>query len=276
MALLPVTALDQLYTAIYSRAMPRWLFPRALMLIALLGLAACGAADDDRGPLVLAPSSMQEAIEEAANAWAAQGHPRPVVSFAGTPSLARQVLQGAPADLFISADEAWMDELERAGRIEAGSRAELVGNRLVLVAPAERAQPLALEPQAFASALGDGPLALADPAGVPAGRYGKAALESLGLWRAAEGRISASENVRAALALVERGEAPLGLVYASDADAEPRVTVVAELPERAHPPIRYPIALVAGAAHADAEPFRAFLLSSEGQAIVRRHGFTAP
>ena len=276
MAHLPATALDQLYTAIYSRAMPRWPFPRALMLFALLGLAACSAAEDDRGPLVLAPSSMQEAVEEAADAWAALGHPRPVVSFAGTPSLARQVLQGAPADLFISADEQWRDELERAGRIEAGNRAVMAGNRLVLVAPAEQARPLPLEPQAFADALGDSPLALADPSTVPAGRYGRAALEQLGLWRAAEGRISASENVRAALALVERGEAPLGLVYASDADAEPRVTVVAELPEGSHPPIRYPVALVAGSAHPDAEPFRAFLLSSEGQAIVRRHGFAAP
>lgn len=255
--------------------MPRWFLPRALMLLALFGLAACGG-ENERGPIVLAPSSMQEAIAAAADAWAAQGHPRPVVSFAGTPSLARQVLQGAPADLFISADVQWMDELERAGRIDAASRAVLAGNRLVLVAPAPQARALPLEPQALAEALGDSPLALADPITVPAGRYGKAALQHLGLWRAVGKTISASENVRAALALAERGEAPLALVYASDADAAQDVAVVAELPAASHPPIRYPVALVTGAAHSDAEPFRAFLLSPEGQSILRRHGFTAP
>lgn len=252
------------------------LFPAVLMLFALFGLSACGPAEEDRGPLVLAPSSMQEAIEAAADTWAVQGHPRPVTSFAGTPSLARQVLQGAPADLFVSADAQWMDELERAGRIDPASRSAVAGNRLVLVAPSARAKPLPLEPRAFAAALGPGPLALADPASVPAGRYGKAALESLGLWAAAEGNISASENVRAALALVQRGEARLGLVYASDADAASEVAVVAELPETSHPPIRYLIALVAGTDHPDAAAFRAFLLSPEGQAILRRHGFTAP
>lgn len=252
------------------------LFPAALMLLALLGLVGCGSADEDRGPLVLAPSSLQESIEAAADAWAAQGHRRPVTSFAGTPSLARQVLQGAPADLFVSANAQWMDELERAGRIDRASRSAMAGNRLVLVAPSAQANPLPLERRAFAAALGSAPLALADPASVPAGRYGKAALGGLGLWQAAEGNISASENVRAALALVERGEARLGLVYASDADAAPSVTVVAELPETSHPPIRYLIALVTGTDHPDAAAFRAFLLSPEGQAILRRHGFSAP
>ena len=253
----------------------RGLLLRLVFGFALLAAAGC-ARERPRAPLVLAAASLQEVMHDAADAWAAQGHPRPVVSFAGTPSLARQVLQGAPADLFISADETWMDELERAGRIDAVSRTAVAGNRLVLISPQAEAEPLPLEPQAFASALGDGPLALADPASVPAGRYGKAALESLGLWPAAEGNISASENVRAALALVQRGEARLGLVYVSDAVAAPSVAVVAELPKVSHPPIRYPVALLADAKHADAAPFRAFLLSPEGQAIVRRHGFTAP
>jgi molybdate transport system substrate-binding protein len=252
------------------------LLPSMLTLLALFGLSGCGPAEEDRGPLILAPSSMQEAVEAAADAWVAQGHRRPVTSFAGTPSLARQVLQGAPADLFVSADAQWMDELERADRIDPAGRSAMAGNRLVLVAPSAQAKPLPLHPEAFAAALGPGPLALADPASVPAGRYGKAALGSLGLWRAAEGNISASENVRAALALVQRGEARLGVVYASDADAASKVAVVAVLPEASHPPIRYVIALVAGADHSDAAAFGAFLLSPEGQAIVRRHGFTAP
>jgi len=275
MALLPERRWTGYILQDIAHAMPNWFLSRALTLFALLGLAACGG-EDSRGPVVLAPSSMQEAIEAAADAWAAEGHARPVVSFAGTPSLARQVLQGAPANLFISADEQWMDELERAGRIDSASRAAIAGNRLVLVAPGTQTSPLQLNPRSFAAALGDGPLALADPATVPIGRYGKVALERLGVWPMVAENISASENVRAALALVERGEAPLGLVYASDADAAPGVTVVAELPRISHPPILYPAALVTGATHPDAEPFRAFLLSPEGQAIIRRHGFIAP
>ncbi len=153
-----------------------------LAAVCALLLAACGSRDAGSGPIVLAPSSMQEAITEAAHAYADGGHPAPVVSFAGTPALARQVLADAPADLFISADEEWMDRVEQAGKIDRASRADLAGNGMVLIAPASRAAPLALTRGGLVRALGEGPLAMADPESVPAGRYGKAALEHLGLW----------------------------------------------------------------------------------------------
>ena len=244
------------------------------VLCALL-LTACGSSDRPNGPVVLAPSSMQEAIFEAAQVYAREGHVEPVISFAGTPALARQVLAGAPADLFISADEDWMDRVEAAGMIDPASRADLAGNRLVLIAPAGHSAQVPLTIDGLTHALGDGPLAMADPASVPAGRYGKAALETLGLWPPST-QVSSSENVRAALALIERGQAPLGLVYASDARASAKVAVVAELPTASHPPIRYPLALVKGATNPDGAAFRAFLLSAAGQRILRNHGFTAP
>lgn len=219
---------------------------------------------------------MQEALTAAADQWAAEGHARPVLSFAGTPAQARQLIEGAPADLFVSADEAWMDRAAEVGRIERASRADLAGNRLVLIAPADRAEPIALDRNDILGTLGDGRLAMADPDAVPAGRYGQAALASLGLWPTLRERITASENVRAALALVERGEVPLGLVYASDARASRKVAVVAELPSDSHPTIRYPVALVTGSAAPSAALLRAYLLSPEGTAILVAHGFTAP
>src|SRR5690606_18110241 len=149
----------------------------------------------------------------------------------------RQIESGAPADIFISADEEWMDELERKGLIRAGSRKELLGNALVLIAP-QGTGPVSLDnPNDFRAILGDGRLAMADPDAVPAGRYGKAALERLGLWNMVATRIAPAENVRAALALVERGQAPLGAVYATDALASGKVQTVARFPTASHPPI---------------------------------------
>jgi molybdate transport system substrate-binding protein len=246
---------------------------RALALAVLLPLlVACGASsrDDapDKGPIVLAAASLQEAMSEAANAWAMQGHPAPVLSFAGTSALARQVEQGAPADLFVSADEEWMDTLERQGLLRAGTRADLLSNRLVLIAPEGSAARSLAD-------LGDGRLALADPDAVPAGKYAKAALEHLGQWQDVADRIAPAENVRAALALVERGEAPLGIVYATDALASGKVQVVQVLPEDSHPPIRYPIAILAASSDSDAAALRAFLASPEALRIFARHGFQA-
>jgi molybdate transport system substrate-binding protein len=240
-----------------------------LMGLALLLplLAACGGAEaPERGPTVLAASSLQGALEEAAGAWTARGHPAPVLSFAATSALARQAEQGAPADLFVSADQDWMDTLEQEGLLRAGTRRDLLRNRLVLVTRRGGAARSIGE-------LGDGRLALADPGAVPAGKYARAALESLGEWDALEGRIVPAENVRAALALVERGEAPLGIVYATDAIASERVEVLRELPEASHPPIRYPAAVLAGSEHPDAAGLLAFLSSAEAMRIFERHGF---
>lgn len=247
----------------------------ALAMLAIL-LPGCGPRRPENAPLVLAAASLQESLSEAADAWAAEGHVRPTLSFAASSALARQIVSGAAADLFISADEDWMDAVERAGQLRSGSRRELAGNALVLIAPAAGPASVALEPDAIAAALGDGRLAMADPESVPAGRYGKAALTSLGLWSRVAGRIAPAENVRAALALVERGAAPLGIVYATDARAARRVRVVAAFPASSHPPIRYPAAILAASTSPDAGAFLAFLLSPPGQAIFARRGFTPP
>src|SRR5690606_217545 len=177
--------------------------------------------------------------------------------------------QGAPADLFVSADEEWMDTLERQGLLRPGTRGDLLANRLVLIAPkGSAARGLA--------DLGDGRLALADTEAVPAGKYAKAALEHLGEWPGVADRIAPAENVRAALALVERGEAPLGIVYATDAMASAKVRVVRVFPADSHPPIRYPVAILATASDPDAAALRAFLASPEAQRIFARHGFQTP
>lgn len=250
-----------------------------LSAIALLLLLAptAQAAPGNRGPLVLAAASMQEAMTAAADAWTRQGHARPVLSFAGSSALARQIRAGAPADLFLSADEDWMRDVEQAGFVVRGTRTNMVGNRLVLVTP--KAKPVRLRigrAMPIARALGNGRLAMADPDSVPAGKYGKAALTNLGVWPSVAGRIARGDNVRAALALVERGEVPLGIVYATDARVASGVAIVGAFPARSHPPIRYPIARLTGSRHKEGEAFRRFLLSSTGKAIFTRYGFTAP
>ena len=265
---------------------PRRAYPRriaalglifAVMAIALL--TACGNGSTDAraaAPVVLAASSLQESLSAAADAWEAQGHRRPILSFAATSALARQIDHRAPADLFLSADREWMDYVAARGRLKPGTRADLLGNGIVLIAPAG-GTALGWSPgQDLAAALGDGKLAMADPDAVPAGKYGRAALESMGQWDAVAPKVVRGENVRAALAFVERGAASAGIVYATDAAASEKVRVVATFPPGSHPPIVYPLATLATSRSPDAEPFRRFLLSPDGQAIFRRFGFTAP
>lgn len=241
----------------------------ALMLVGVMPTAA-----QARPPLVLAAASLQESLTAAADAWAAQGHSRPTISFAASSALARQIEAGAPADLFISADEEWMDYVALKALLRPATRVSFLTNQLVLIAPRDSRIALRLAPGVpLARALGDRRLAIADPAAVPAGRYAKAALTSLGAWPSVEPKLARTENVRAALALVERGEAPLGIVYATDARASTKVRVVGQFSAASHPPISYPIALLATAASPDAEPLRRFLISSPGRAIFRRFGF---
>jgi len=260
--------------------MRRAFVPLLLLAAVLLGVMWFSASPAT-GPVVLAASSLQETLEDAADGWVADGHPRPLLSFAGTPALARQVEAGAPADLFVSADAQWMDALAGKRLIVPDSRIDLAINRLVIVTPRDSA--LTLEPvkgmrlaNQLGAALGQGQLAMADPDAVPAGRYGKQALASLGAWHAVANRVAGSENVRAALALVARGEAPLGVVYATDALVEPRVRVVATLPADSHAPIVYPAARLARSNNRDAAGFLRYLASAEGRAIFRKHGFGAP
>ncbi len=249
-----------------------------LAAIALLGCASlAGAAPPTSATVVLAAASLRESMTAAADAWAARGHPRPVVSFAASSALARQAEAGAPADLFASADEQWMDELQAHRLLAAGTRRDLLGNRLVVVAPAGSTVRLgSAEGAALAAMLGRGPLAMADPAAVPAGIYGKAALEHLGAWPAVAPHVVKADSVRGALALVERGAAPFGIVYATDALASKAVQIVGVFPESSHAPIRYPLARLARSRAGEAEGFRRFLISATGKAIFRRYGFSTP
>lgn len=252
-------------------------FLRSLCLFLAALLLAPAASAAERGPLVLAAASLQESLTEAADAWAGQGHARPVLSFAASSALARQIMAGAPADLFLSADEPWMDAVQKAGLLRGGTRTTLLGNRLVLIAPAgSKVRLMPARGFPIARALGGGRLAVADPDAVPAGKYAKAALTSLGVWRGVAGRLAPAENVRAAMALVERGAAPLGIVYATDAKASRAVRVVGTFPASSHAPIRYPVAVLKASRHKDATAFRAFLLSRQARAIFARHGFSAP
>lgn len=238
--------------------------------------AQASAAAARQGPLVLAAASLQEAMNAASDAWAAKEYPRPRISFAGSSALARQVQAGAAADLFISADDAWMDEVERKGLLRPRTRVPFLGNTLVLVAPRKSSTKLEIAPRfPLARALGSGRLAIANPRGVPAGIYAKQALSRLEVWGSVSGKLAPAENVRAALALVSRGAAPLGIVYSTDARAEPGVRVVGAFPAASHDSISYPVAILKASRNPDAERFRRFLLSSEGKSIFRRFGFKA-
>jgi len=251
------------------------MFVRRLFLAAL-AIFMLGAAPAPTAPLVLAAASLQESLDAAAEQWARAGHPRPVISFAASSALARQIEAGAPADLFVSADEEWMDALAAKRLIAAATRADLVGNRLVVVEPTGRHSAVPTNGARLARLLGAGPLAMADPDSVPAGKYGKAALARLGAWDAVAPHVVRAENVRAALALVERGAAAFGIVYLTDARASSRVRVAGVFPASSHPPIVYPVARVAASTNPEAERFRRFLLSPQGRAIFARFGFSAP
>lgn len=244
------------------------------LLAALLLLAPSLAQAAPRAPVVLAAASLQEAMNDAADAFARTGHPRPVVSFAGSSALARQIEAGAPADLFVSADEGWMDALAAKHLIRPETRTDLLYNTLVLIEPAGGRTQLAIT-RGFplSRALGAGRLALANPLGVPAGMYAQAVLTNLGVWNSVRDKIAIGENVRAALALVERGQARMGIVYATDALASNRVRVIGRFPARSHPLIAYPVAQLARSNNPEARAFLTFLTSPAGKAVFRRRGF---
>jgi molybdate transport system substrate-binding protein len=228
-----------------------------------------------RDLLVFAAASLKDAADDIGKAYQAAGGGKVTYSFATTSSLAKQIEGGAPAAVFISADSKWMDYLAERNLIVGDSRRDLLSNRLVLIAPSD--SPLAIKLAAgapLAQALGDGKLALADPDGVPAGRYGKAALESLKLWSSVEPSVVRAQDVRAALAFVERGEASAGIVYATDALISKRVRIVDEFPQSSHPKIVYPIALVAGQDDGAARAFYDFLAGPKARGIFLDYGFS--
>jgi len=252
-----------------------WMTWRVLVVAAVLALVATPDVVQARADAtVFAAASLQEALDELARRFEKSGGKTIVVSYAGSSMLARQIERGAPADLFISADREWMDYLAAKRLIRTDARVDLLSNRLVLIAPAGSAVKLDIAPGfALAQALGGGRLAMADTDYVPAGKYGRAALEALAEWQSVAGRVVRAENVRVALAFVARGEAPLGIVYRTDARAEPKVRIVGEFPQHLHPPIVYPAALVAGRNSPAAADFLRYLSSPEAREVWQRHGF---
>lgn len=245
--------------------------PRRLALLLALTLAAPAPAHAEE-VVVFAAASLKTALDQvAADFQAATGH-TVTISYGGSNALARQIIEGAPADIFLSAAVNWMDEVQKEGLISA--RTDLLGNTLVLVAHGKGAGPVEIGPGLdLAGLLGDGRLSMAMVDAVPAGQYGKTALEALGLWSSVEGAVAQSENVRAALALVAAGEAPFGIVYATDAAADDNVTVVGTFPAESHKPIVYPGVLLTTAADAADRAFFDALSSDAADARFAAQGF---
>lgn len=264
-------------TQIISVVARRWGLAVVLGLLQIIAAPTLVRAAD---VLVFAAASTTNAINEIAKVAASQDLPKIVPSYGSSSTLAKQIVNGAPAHIFVSANAKWLDFLEERKLIEKRTRVDLVGNRLVLIAPAQGR--LAKMPATgelskdypLLANLAGGKLAMGDPAHVPAGLYGKEALTNLGLWAAVEKSIAAAANVRAALALVERGEAEAGIVYSTDAAiVAKKVKIVGVFPESSHKRIIYPSAIVAGRANADAEKIYALLVSKKAGEIFQRYGF---
>lgn len=251
---------------------------RLTQILAFLVLAMAFAVPASAQPradvTIYAAASLRDALDELAREYERQGRGKAAISYAGSPMLARQIEKGAPADIFISADTDWMDYLAKLGRIRIETRVSLLTNRLVLITPAGTQTTLRIGPRfPLAELLGDRRLAMADPDSVPAGKYGRAALEALGVWNEVAPKIARAENVRAALALVARAETPFGIVYRTDALAEPRVRMVGEFPASLHPPIVYPAAVVPTGRSKIAYEYLRYLRSQAAMAVWQRHGF---
>src|SRR5215475_7215280 len=257
---------------------------RRMWLGVVLGLAATAtiavgpsrpAAQAQGGDvLVFAAASLKNALDAINAQWQKETGKKASISYGASSALAKQIEQGAPAQMFISADLDWMDYLAQRNLIKPETRSNLLGNRIVLIAPKDRAQSINIKPGFdLAKALGDGRLSMANVDSVPAGKYGKAALEKLGVWSSLKGKLAQAENVRAALLLVSRGEAPLGIVYQTDAAADPDVKIVGTFPDDTHPPIIYPIALTANGNHRDATAFLDYIKSSKAKPLFEAQGF---
>lgn len=223
---------------------------------------------------VFAAASLKNALDEISQSWAAQKSGKVVLSYAASSALARQIEKGAPADIFVSADLEWMDYLAQRKLVNDASRVNMLRNELVMIAPATAKISVELKPGLkLGDLLGNDRLSMADPDSVPAGKYGKAALEALGIWPSVAAKIIRADNVRTALNFVARGETPLGIVYRTDAAAEDKVRVVAVFPAATHPPIVYPAALLADRKNAEAAAFFSYLKSNAATGIFRKHGF---
>lgn len=246
---------------------------RYLTVTLLLLLAPLAAAAQ---PLtVFAAASLTDAMRDVSAAWERAGHAPLRLSFGSSSTLARQIEQGAPANLFASADQRWMDYLAQRNLIAPETRRDLLANRLVLIVPKDQARTVEIGPGLdFAALLGPrGRIATGDPAHVPVGLYAQQALTKLGVWAQAEPRLARTEDVRGALLLVERGEAPAGIVYATDAAVSAGVAVAGTFPEDAHERITYPFAVVRDQDTPEARALMTFLAGPEARAIFTRRGF---
>jgi molybdate transport system substrate-binding protein len=251
---------------------------RSLLALSIAGLLAMPAGAQTQPPVIFAAASLKTALDEVASLWVKEtGLPALRIAYAGSNALARQIEQGAPADLFLSADLDWMDVLAAKNLIRPETRLNLLGNRIALVVPAESKVEFRFQPGAsLAPLLAGGRLSTANVESVPAGKYAKAAFEKLGLWGSVKDHLAQAENVRAALLLVARGEAPLGVVYTTDAAADPKVRILATFPEDSHPPILYPAAIVAESKNPLAARFLEFLRGAGARAVFERNGFMLP
>ena len=255
----------------------RRLFAAAAAGVVVLAMASTSRAQE--GVTVFAAASLQDALRALGQEWQARGNPAPRFSFAASSTLARQIEQGGPADIFMSADEPWMDYLQERNLIVNATRVSPLGNSLSLIAPANSTANVTLSRDTDLVALlgPQGRIATGDPAHVPVGRYAQAALEWMGQWQAIAPRLARADNVRAALLLVERGEAPFGIVYETDARASTGVRTVATFPGESHPPISYPFAITRRAdGNAAARAFFTFLTSAEAVPTWQRFGFRTP
>ena len=271
-----IRALEHGHERCACSALRRGLVLRAVLLTLIFSVGSPGPAQA-AGPdlLVFAAASLKTVLDDVNARWQTSTGKRAAISYASSSALAKQIEQGAPADIFISADEDWMDYLSERKLVRSETRSDLVGNRLVLIAPKGTDLHVDIVPGfPLASLLGDGRLAMANTNAVPAGKYGRAALESLGTWESVKGRIAQAENVRAALLLVSRGEAALGIVYESDAVSDPAVARVGTFPESTHPRIIYPVAVTAGSTKPDAAAFIDLLRSQQARDIFKKQGFT--
>jgi molybdate transport system substrate-binding protein len=246
------------------------------IVFALAAASPCHSAAPAASIIVFAAASLKNALDEIATGWTTRSGVAVKVSYAASSALAKQIEEGAPADLFISADLDWMDYVEKKGLLKTGTQSDLLGNSLVLIAGRDWGKgEVRIGPRfPLADLLGGGRLATANVAAVPAGKYGRAALEKLDVWPSVANRLAEAENVRAALLLVARGEAPLGIVYRTDAAAEPSVKIVGTFPADSHPPIVYPAAALASSTNAKAEEFLRYLAGPEAKTIFEGAGFT--
>jgi molybdate transport system substrate-binding protein len=252
----------------------RW-FLTSMTLVFIGCVAGVPGYAQDKDLVVFAAASLKNALDDVNAQYQRETGLRVIVSYAASPALARQIEAGAPADVFISADLDWMKYLSDKSLTKKDTELKLLGNQIVLVAPKDSTATTTIAPNFdLAGLIGDGKLAMADVKAVPAGKYGKAALEKLGVWASVESKVAQAENVRAALKLVSTGEAALGIVYTTDAVAEPGVKVIGTFPEDSHPAIVYPVGEMAASKSPDAGAFIKFLQTSKAQELFKAQGFT--